>query len=228
MHTQEQLVQEIDGLIDRIRSQSTAWPALTLLPSSSADKVNHLTARCLDLKCRVLGLDPKLESFFQVLQEFLALEILVRRRLAWNDLMPTVAAFYLGAGMLVLVLHLIDFSHIVTHILGVTAPEKLITLGMAGAFTYLATSLLLRVQKQEGNDQIRQVLDFSIRLTLAVLVPIILVVLFFKVDGTLGEATLSPELISFVCGYSSRLVFVAAGPTGQEPVWREGRRGLAG
>src|SRR5262249_49778918 len=82
---------------------------------------------------------------------------------------------------------------------------RLISLGLMGAFLYFATSMLALA---EGKTmRFARLLDFSIRILLAVLVPILLVVLLFKPDGTRKElSVLSPEVLSFVCGYSAKLV----------------------
>lgn len=206
MHTKDQLLTEIDGLIYLIRTRSNSWFALTLLPPSLAEKVSELSAKCIDLKRQVLAAEDNSAELLEESKQFLDLEIWVKRRVAINNLMPTVIALYVGFALIFFALQRVDFGSIVTKTLGVAAPEKLITLGIAGAFVYLATSLLSRIQGQEGDTQLKHVVEFTIRLSLAIIVPIILVVLFFKPDGTVGEVTITPELTSFACGYSAKLV----------------------
>jgi len=206
MHTKEQLLAEIDGLIALIRTRSNSWFALTLLPPTLAENVSELSAKCIDLKHQVLAAEGSPGSLLGASKQFLDLEIWVKRRVAKNNLMPTVIALYVGFALLFFLIQWVDFGSIVTITLGVAAPEKLITLGIAGAFVYLATSLLSRVQGQEGDTQLKHIIEFTIRLSLAIIVPIILVVLFFKPDGTVGEVTITPELTSFACGYSAKLV----------------------
>ena len=134
------------------------------------------------------------------------LEIWVRRRVAKNNLLPSVFIVYFGFILLFFIIRWVDFGGFVNKVLGVNAPEKLVTLGIAGAFVYLATSLLANIQSQSGDTQLKHILDIAIRLSLAIVVPIILVVLFFNPDGTIGELTITPELMSFACGYSAKLV----------------------
>lgn len=206
MHTREQLLVEIDGLLTLIRTRTNSWFALTFLPASLAEKISELSVKCIDLKYQVLEAEDDQVALLEASKQFLDLEIWVKRRVAKNDLLPRVFALYFGFALLLLSIQWIDFSTIVTKTLGIAAPEKLITLGIAGAFVYLATSLLSRIQGQEGDTQIKYVIDFTIRLSLAIIVPIILVVLFLKPDGTTGEVAITPELISFACGYSAKLV----------------------
>lgn len=206
MHAKDQLLAEIDGLISLIRTRSNSWFALTLLPPSLAEKVSELSAKCIDLKRQVLEAEDNSAELLEASKQFLDLEIWVKRRVTKNNFIPTVIALYVGFALLFFGFQRVDFASIVTKTLGVAAPEKLITLGIAGAFVYLATSLLSRIQGQEGDTQFKHVVEFTIRLSLAIIVPIILVVLFFKPDGTVGEVTITPELTSFACGYSAKLV----------------------
>jgi hypothetical protein len=91
--------------------------------------------------------------------------------------------------------------------LGVEAPVKLITLGMAGAFVYLATSLMARFSNNESaNRPFDHIIRFTIQLLLAIIVPVVLVALFFTQQGEISNVKISPELLSFACGYSAKLV----------------------
>lgn len=206
MHTKDQLLKEIDELISLIRRRSNSWFALTLLPTTLAGKVSELSAKCIDLKSQILIAEDNSAELLEASKKFLDLEIWVKRRVAKNNLAPTVIAIYAGFAFAFFTLQSVDFVSIVTKTLGVTAPEKLITLGIAGALVYLATSLLSSIEREDGDTQIKHIVELTIRLSLAIIVPIILVVLFFKPDGTVGEVTITPELTSFACGYSSKLV----------------------
>lgn len=206
MHTKEELLSEIDALIQLIRVRSNSWFALTLLPTSMARKVSDFTAQSIDLKQRVLQSSGDPVQLLDLSREYLDLETWAKRRVAKNNLLPHFLTIYVGFAVLGLIVSMIDFGAIVRKTLGVAAPEKLITLGIAGAFVYLATSLLAQTQQQSGDVPIARVIDFTLRLSLAVVVPIILVVLFFKPDGSIGPGTLTTELTSFAVGYSAKLV----------------------
>lgn len=206
MHTKDQLIFEIDALLQLIRVRSNSWFALTLLPTSLAERVNEFTAKCLELKKKVIQAPDDPVQLLDLSRDYFDLETWAKRRIAKNNLMPHFIAIYLGFAAFGLVISHIDFGAIVRNTLGVSAPEKLITLGIAGAFVYLATALLAQTQHQSGDASIAKVIDFTLRLSLAVVVPIILVVLFFKPDGSVGAEKLTPELASFAVGYSAKLV----------------------
>jgi len=101
----------------------------------------------------------------------------------------------------------LDISSFVKYVLHVNAPERLITFGIAGAFVYLATSILNTINNSESkNDASMIASDYAIRFILAVVVPIVLVALFFSDDGKIQELKLTPDLLAFCCGYSAKLV----------------------
>jgi hypothetical protein len=94
--------------------------------------------------------------------------------------------------------------------LGVTAPGQLIGLGIAGAVLYFAIEHL---QNAEALSKESKVVIYSIRLFLAVVVPIVLVALFFgnvtnDPKTNTGGLSRSSEILSFACGYSAKVVVI--------------------
>jgi hypothetical protein len=207
MDTKTELIAEIDKLIDLLRTRSTSVLTLVFLAPKFAEIVSEFSSKCIDLQKKVYATEDGSPNLLELKKEFLDLEIWVKRRVAKNNLMPTVLVLYVGIFLVITVLRFVDISGFITKTLGVAAPERLITLGIAGAFVYLATSLLTKVTPRETKDkQLSNVIDFTIRLALAIVVPIILVILFFRPDGTIGDVAITPELLSFSCGYSAKLV----------------------
>lgn len=91
---------------------------------------------------------------------------------------------------------------------GVTASGELIGLGISGAVLYFAIDHL---QNTEALSKESKMVAYLIRLFLAVVVPIVLVALFFgnvNKNAQHPELTRSSEILSFACGYSSKVVVV--------------------
>ncbi|WFD09180.1 hypothetical protein [Tepidibacter hydrothermalis] len=75
--------------------------------------------------------------------------------------------------------------------------KNLIFFGIIGAISYFLSYL---EKKSSGI-----VFNLLIRFLFAIIIPIILIQLIFE-SGKVREANITPELISFTCGYSSKLV----------------------
>src|SRR5712692_4962729 len=181
-------------------------PIPSMLPYSES-RFDALIEKCVDLQKELSGVadpDPRL---FDLQKQVLSLEAEYHRLRTRLLLMPSVILLYIGGALAFALLKFIDIPKFITGTLGVQAPERLISLGIAGAFLYLATSLLTKVEAPAArNSQFSTVADFTIRLSMAVVVPIVLVVLFFTKEGEIGRVKLSPEIMSFACGYSAKLV----------------------
>lgn len=192
---------ELQRLIDRLRSEKSTL--LALLPIKAASHADH-AIRCLDLKHRLSQATGN--ELVELQKEFLTLEQAAHRHSVLLNTLPSVVLLYVVATVLFLTLTSADIAGFVNHVLGVRPPEKLIALGIFGAFIYLATNTLTRIRAQEAPSAFNRAMEFSLRVGLAVIVPVILVVLFFNENGTTREESIAPELLSFACGYSVKLV----------------------
>jgi hypothetical protein len=169
-------------------------------------RFTDLITKCIDLHRRLSllpeGADTSMES-----QELFAIEAQYKRLRAKLLLMPAVFVLYVGFFGLFALITYIDIAGFVKDVLKVDAPERLITFGIAGAFLYLATAVLATLNHGGvTKDAVTKVADFTVRVLLAVVVPIVLVALFFTDEGKVREIQLSPELLAFACGYSAKLV----------------------
>lgn len=97
-------------------------------------------------------------------------------------------------------------SATINMLFGINAPERLIIIGILGAIMYLFTSILNRQEYKSVGEPAWMVLTFIVRIIVSIIVPILLVVLFFSSDGAIKSLRITPELLSFGCGYSSKLV----------------------
>lgn len=206
MITKEEIDKGITHIIDSVRHSPVPIVYLPFFPKARK-RVEDLLNNCVDLQKELVTLGNDINGLLELQKKFFELESDYRRQRGIHMLAPTVILVYSGFIIIFFAIRLIDFSKLIKHTLGVDAPEKLITLGIAGAFLYLATHLLSKTESISGTDsQLAGVANFAIRLSLAIIVPIILVVLFFTKDGKIADFKVSPELLSFACGYSAKLV----------------------
>lgn len=204
VNTKKEINDVLEGLIADLRARSGGMSVITPLPSS---RITDLIDECVDAQVKLLDLVDESKEILAFKKEVLALEARINRRRIILVTMPAILVLYLGIWGMFAVISLVDVPKFIKDTLGVEAPTKLITLGIAGALVYLSTSLMSYFS--DGSDSIRQfaaVAKFTIQLFLAVIVPVILVALFFTQTGEIAELKVSPELISFACGYSAKLV----------------------
>lgn len=195
-----------DGLLNIIKGIRNPPAILNFVPLPyTRGRFDDLVLKCIDLhKDLIAGGE---EDNWSNTQRFFLIESEYKKLRTKLMLMPSILIVYLGFLIIVVFIKLVNFTGFIKEVLKVDAPERLITFGVSGAFLYLATSVLSNISKsKEGNDAISKVADFSIRILLAILVPILLVSLFFTSDGKLSEVKISPELLAFSCGYSAKLV----------------------
>lgn len=207
MITKDVLYDKISTLLELIHTRSYSPITLIFLPLSFAEKVSEFSTKCIDLQQRIIGAPDDPVQLLELKKEVLEIELWIRRRIAKNNLFPSLLLIYIGIIIVFAMIRFIDFSYLINQILGVKAPEKLISLGIAGALVYLATSMLNKIDRMDDKDnQLASAMHVTLRFFLAIVVPIILVVLFFKPDGSVSEFQITPELLSFACGYSAKLV----------------------
>jgi hypothetical protein len=205
MITKDELLHKTDELIEKLRGEQINFMVLIFSPSGHS-KIDSYAEKCIDFQKKVKSSSGEDDSIYELYKEFIVLERTTKRRSAMLSALPSIMILYVSFFAVFFLLTSVDISGFLEKTLGVSAPGKLITLGVAGAFVYLATNGLIRTEKEDSKTQFSVVLNLTTRFILAVIVPIILVVLFFNEDGTAKELTLSPELLSFACGYSAKLV----------------------
>ncbi|WP_448187454.1 hypothetical protein [Azospirillum sp. sgz301742] len=87
---------------------------------------------------------------------------------------------------------------------GDNKPLKFITIGLSGFMLYWIGRASRYSETLTGKSGV--VLDMIVGVIAAVVVPPVIVILFFDTDGTLREFKPSPELLSFLCGYSLKVI----------------------
>jgi len=203
MVAKEDLIKRLDILIDDARHRQGGISAMFGGPLTRF--VNDVAIDAIDLEKEIFASPDDASVVLDMYKKVLDLEGRFRRQVLRLGLIPGTVLVYVIAFAFFFGLRHFDLAGFVQKTLGVQAPGKLISLGVAGAFVYLATSLLSRFESS-GSGQFSAVLNFSLRLFLAIVVPIVLVVLFFNPDGSTKKLTVNVELLSFVCGYSAKLV----------------------
>ncbi|HDM8172622.1 TPA: hypothetical protein P0E23_005309 [Vibrio harveyi] len=191
-------VQKRIAICHEILEKSVGWS----LWGNTRDKFNDLIDEISKLEQR-LDESDKSKDIIGIKAEVIKLESACKSFRTYRMMFPYVIYSYLGFFALFIVFRFFDIPKFINGTLGVEAPEKLISFGVSGAFVYLATSL---ISKSSDTGALGPITDFAFRLLLAVVVPIILVALFFTQDGQLSEFTLTPELLSFGVGYSANLL----------------------
>jgi len=205
MERKEELINEIEKIIKGVRNPPALMHFMPNMPYSRR-RFGEIIDKCIDLQKELASKDESLE-LFDLQKKFYSIEAEYKNLRGYLMLMPSVMVLYIGIFLIYAAIRWIEIPKFIKETLGVEAPEKLITFGIAGAFVYLATFLLTKLETiTEGDTQFVAIANFTIRLSLAIVVPIILVALFFTNEGEFGEVKISPELLSFACGYSAKLV----------------------
>jgi len=194
---QEEIQKQIDEIYD-ILTKNTGW----ILQGKRKERFDKYIERLSELE-QQLNNPSATNNIYSIKKEVYILEAEAKKFRDYNLLLPSFLGIYAGLTATLFIITSFDIPKFLTTTLGVSAPEKLISFGIAGALLYLATNILMKIS---SSKQSRTILDITIRILLAIMVPIILVSLLFSDKGELIELKITPELISFVCGYSANLV----------------------
>ncbi len=205
MITKQDLISKTDDLIDQLRGEQISFVVLLFSPSRPG-KIDTYAERLIDFQKKVYASEDDGNSIFDLHKEFISLERTTKKRAVILGALPSILMLYFAIAVVFLIATSVDIPKFIEGTLGVKTPGKLITLGIAGALVYLATTVLSHAEVLTEKPGFSTVLHHTIRFFLAIVVPIILVVLFFNESGSLKEVTVSPELLSFGCGYSAKLV----------------------
>lgn len=205
MITKDTLMEKTASLIDQLKEEQNSFVVL-LFSSSNPSKLDSYADKLIEFQKEILSIQNDDESILDAHKKYLLLERTTKRHMVILSTLPTFLTLYLPMAAILLIASSVDVPKFLENTLGVHAPGKLITLGIAGAFVYLATTGLARTETTSERLGYPTILHHTIRFSLAIVVPIILVVLFFNESGMLKEVTVSPELLSFACGYSAKLV----------------------
>lgn len=87
---------------------------------------------------------------------------------------------------------------------GDNKPLKYVTIGLSGFMLYWIGRASRFSESLTGKSGV--VLDMLVGVIAAVVVPPVIVILFFEPDGSMRDFKPSPELLSFLCGYSLKVI----------------------
>ena len=202
MKNTEEILNSLNSLISRMRKQNEESTFSVYLAKQLRRKLNVYIKEAVDLEKDFIQADEKTDilelkkKFYELENSFFELRIRM-------VILPGVFFSYLGICSVVILIKLLELPTLIKDTFEVDAPVKLITFGLAGALLYLATRYL-SIEEELKNS--KYAIPFFIRIAMAIIVPILLVALFFDENGELSKLEITPELISFACGYSSKLV----------------------
>jgi hypothetical protein len=178
-----------------------------------ARKSERLSPECMALKKRVLETPDDADAFPEITDECCNLKLRMNENIAQARLFSVIAGMYVAVPMAMGIIYLIYMKTGISGIFGIDLPPKLIAYSILGAFVYLSTLFLAPREKEpeQGNLILHMpaspAANFPARLFLALAVPVVLVGMFLDGDGNLKtELEATPELLSFGCGYSAKLV----------------------
>jgi hypothetical protein len=205
--TKEQLIEESTQLLEELRSEQRNSAVLLFSPATSGRMDSYIHG-CIDFQMQVLKVDETDQSkLLELYRDLIILERTTRRRVLFLNIIPAVLLLYVVFVLAFVVLTSFDIEAFLKNNFSVETPIKYISLGISGALLYLITSYIsARESSNLGGDKFSSLLDVTLRFVLAIFVPVILVILIFNPDGTHKEIFISPELLSFACGYSAKLV----------------------
>lgn len=196
------LIERLDNVISEVTMKEKGLSIFIIASKAINSKVDELINNAIDLQSQILNITNAIEmsNCKKKVIEYERIGHKLKMRLG---IIPTFMVAYLGFGAITWITLQFNIPKFIVEKLGVEAPEKLISLGIAGAFLYLATEY---ISKQENYNENPKISIFLVRLSLSIIVPIVLVILFFDKKGNIKEMSISPELLSFCCGYSAKLV----------------------
>ena len=196
-------IEKLDKLISEMSAKEKGMYFFLLNLKNTSNKIDELINNSLDLQMEISLCQGAIEmhTFKKKVIEYERLGHKLKVRLG---VLPTFIIAYALFALIGYITLEVNIPKFIVDKLGVEAPEKLISLGIAGAFLYLATEFLTTQENNLG--QYSKITSFLVRLSLAIIVTIVLVVLFFDSKGQVKDVSVSPELLSFCCGYSAKLV----------------------
>lgn len=198
----ELLLTKLDNLINDLVNRRKVTPIQIFGP------IAKYIEMCGDLQEEIVTLETfSRRDIYKYKKKINLLETRFEQNFKLNSLVLPVFIIYIGIILMVFIFTQKNVSEMINNLIGIDSSSRLATIGIVGALLYFSTEILEKIRKKElENKQLEVILNISIRLFIAVVVPLVLLVLFFKSDGTFAEVTVSPELLSFICGYSMTLV----------------------
>jgi hypothetical protein len=208
----EQLGKSLGNLANRMRQNQTGW--LAHFGFSYLDKrFGELRNACQELQAEFLALSddaPALLQFRGKIGDLEASYNRLRFRLVQVPSFLAVAAASVIIGSAVLHSGIFDY---VQDKLEIRRVMRFVLMAIAGALLWGLTSAMSRRESATPGD-LQEATFFSVlvRILIAIIVSTIIVILTFKKDGVplkLGQIWKSPEMWSFLAGYSCHIIILA-------------------
>lgn len=204
MYNASKAKQILTNIVDGIRNPPPICRLVSL--TSTVNKFNNLAFDCCDLYSRIENDDDDRMINIDLFKHILSLECRYNQLRARLLILPTVILIYTTFIATYLLVHFCVNTNLIKKVLNVETPENLIFFGIFGAFTYITTLLLEKFQNESNSDLFHTIINYSLRILLSISTPIILVSLFFDKNGTIITDIITPNLIAFICGYSSKFI----------------------
>jgi len=208
----EQLGQSLGNLAHRMRQNQTGW--LAHFGFSYLDKrFGELRNACQELQIEFLALSDDALALVQFRGKIDSLEASYNRQRFRLVQVPSFIAVAAASVVIVsAVLHSGLFDHLQDK-LEIRRVMRFVLMAVAGALLWGLTSAMSRRESATPGG-LQEATFFSVleRILIAIIVSTIIVMLTFKKDGVplkLGQIWKSPEMWSFLAGYSCRIIILA-------------------
>ena len=205
MPTKEVLSEVIDVQVNNLRKFSANFSILG--EKLEKGHIAPLYEKCASLKKSINSATDPETDLVEIEKDIYLLEIECQRVISRIYALTTLPVIIILSVILYYLIYYTNIFCFFMGILDINAPERLISLGVAGAFIYIITSYMSDDKSYIiKNHHLHRFFNFILRLSLAIVVPLVLVILFFDSEGAIKNIEMSPEILSFACGYSSKLV----------------------
>ena len=205
--------QQLDELVERMRSNQTGWLAHFGYPYAER-RFRNLRDNGKELQREFAKLTDDHEEVLEFQTKVSDLEASYNRshfRLVAFPTTLVVGCAIVGIGIAIHGTGLLDW---IQDKLEIKRLMRFVFLALAGAALYMSTSLIGDLSPESETKRQRLTVWIVImRFLVALVVATILVMLTFKKSGAplkLAQMWKSPEMLSFVCGYSANLIVLAA------------------
>lgn len=171
--------------------------------------IDVLTVKCILLQKQIDECSENdYATLYDLKKQVYVLENSINRKLQILGFYPSFIFVYFIVFTAIFIIDRINVPQFIKAAFYVDDPFiRIISFGLAGAFLYLIISINEKFENNKSSDpKLAKVIDITTRFVISVLVPGIIIALFVTEDGQLRQLNFSPDLISFACGYSTKLV----------------------
>lgn len=141
------LIEQLDKLISELTEKEKGLNLFILNNNATSLKIDGLINNTIDLQNEILQFQGSIHEFNTFKKRVIEYERLSYKLRARLGFVPKILLGYIAIIVIVWVVIKVNIASFIVQNLGVKAPEKLISLGIAGALLYLATEFLSYQEK---------------------------------------------------------------------------------